>query len=75
MTDTETEIEEQKTNISEIKVAQDRVIDGGMEIEVAEKEMFVTGGIESESGTKQEIEVRAEIGIEHVEASTQGRRV
>ena len=75
VTETEMEIEEQETNISEIEVAQDRVIDVGMEIEATETEMSVTGRIEIESGTKQEIELRAEIGINHVEASTQGRRV
>ena len=71
------EIVEQETNIPEIEVAQDRAIDGGMEIEVAETEMFVTGGIGIGTGTvtRHEIEVRAEIGIDHVEASTQGSRV
>ena len=69
------EIEEQETNSSEIEVAQDRAIEGGMEIEEAETEIFVTGETGSGTGRKQEIEVRAETGSDHVEASTQWRRV
>ena len=69
-TDTEMETEEQETKMSEIEVVQDHVTDAGMEIEVVEIETFVTGGIESGTGTRQEIEVQAEIGIEHVKAST-----